>query len=109
MGRMFNIKINMKSIRNIKLNEDRVIIPMEYEELQKLMQDCVKTTIASYKKEIKEKEQQKYYTAKEVGEIFGKHISTINRWKHAGYLQGHHIGGKDYYDIEEVNNILMRS
>ena len=67
LGRMFNIKINMKSIRNIKLNEDRVIIPMEYEELQKLMQDCVKTTIASYKKEIKEKEQQKYYTAKEVG------------------------------------------
>ena len=99
----------MIGIKNVKLNEDRVIIPMEYGDLQKLMQECVKTTIASYKKELKEKEEQRYYTAKEVGEIFGKHISTINRWKHAGYLQGHHIGGKDYYDIEEVNNILMRS
>ena len=99
----------MTGLRNIRMNEDRVIIPMEYGDLQKLMQECVKTTIASYKKELKEKEEQRYYTAKEVGEIFGKHISTINRWKHAGYLQGHHIGGKDYYDIEEVNNILMRS
>lgn len=99
----------MTGLRTIKMTEGTMIVPMHYEELQQLMQECVKTTIASYKKELKEKEEQKYYTAKEVGEMFGKHISTINRWKHAGYLKGHPIGGKDYYDIEEVNNLLMRA
>ncbi|MCQ2139269.1 MAG: hypothetical protein MJZ09_02720 [Bacteroidales bacterium] len=101
--------VKMTGLRNIRLNEDSVIIPMRMADLQQLMQECVKTTIASYKKELKEKEEQRYYTAKEVGEMFNKHISTINRWKHAGYLHGHPIGGKDYYDIEEVQNLLMKS
>lgn len=50
----------------------------------------------------KVKEKQEWYNSKETAKIFKKSISTINRWKHSGYLTARTIGGMDYYSKREI-------
>ena len=50
----------------------------------------------------KVKEKQEWYNSREVAKIFNKSISTINRWKHSGYLTARTIGGTDYYSKKEI-------
>ena len=54
----------------------------------------------------KEREKQEWYNSKDVAEIFKKSISTINRWKHSGYLTAKTIGGMDYYSKKEIESKL---
>ena len=39
---------------------------------------------------------------KQVAKIFKKSVSTINRWKHSGYLTAKTVGGMDYYSKKEI-------
>ena len=48
------------------------------------------------------KEKQEWYSSRETAMIFNKSISTINRWKHCGYLTARTIGGMDYYAKKEI-------
>ena len=41
-------------------------------------------------------------TFDEFAKIFHKSISTINRWKHSGYLTARTVGGMDYYSKKEI-------
>ena len=50
----------------------------------------------------KVKEKQEWYNSKETAKIFNKSPSTINRWKHNGYLTARTIGGTDYYSKKEI-------
>jgi hypothetical protein len=50
----------------------------------------------------KVKEKQEWYSSRETAQIFNKSISTINRWKHRGYLTARTIGGQDYYSKKEI-------
>jgi hypothetical protein len=50
----------------------------------------------------KVKEKQEWYSCRETAQIFNKSISTINRWKHSGYLTARTIGGRDYYAKKEI-------
>ena len=50
----------------------------------------------------KVKEKQEWYSSREVAKIFKKSISTINRWKHSGFLTAKTIGGMDYYNKKEI-------
>ena len=50
----------------------------------------------------KVKEKQEWYSSRETAQIFNKSISTINRWKHSGYLPARTNGGRDYYAKMEI-------
>ena len=54
----------------------------------------------------KVKEKQEWYNSREVAKIFKKSVSTINRWKHSGYLTARTVGGMDYYSKKEINLIM---
>ena len=51
----------------------------------------------------KVKEKQEWYSSRETAQIFNKSVSTINRWKHSGYLTARTIGGVDYYSKKEID------
>lgn len=99
----------MSFIKNLSTNEGKIIVPLGFEDLQKLMNDCVRATIESYNKEQKQKSEQKYVSAVEAAKMFGCNPSTINRWKHSGYLTPHPIGGKDYYSVQEIDDLKLKS
>ena len=50
----------------------------------------------------KVKEKQEWYSSRETAQVFNKSISTINRWKHSGYLTARTVGGMDYYSKKEI-------
>ena len=50
----------------------------------------------------KEIEKQEWYNSRDTAKMFNKSISTINRWKHSGYLTARTIGGMDYYSRKEI-------
>ena len=79
---------------------------MNYDDLQRLMKECVTTTIKEYDTEKKKVENQKWFSTTDTAQMFGVHISTINRWKHSGYLTAKTIGGRDFFSIQEINHLL---
>lgn len=99
----------MSLLNHLNTSEGKIIVPMGFEDLQKLMCDCVRTTIESYNKEQKQKSEQKYVSAVEAAKMFGCNPSTINRWKHSGYLTAHPIGGKDYYSVQEIDDLKLKT
>ena len=50
----------------------------------------------------KEAEKKEWISSRETAKIFNKSISTINRWKHSGYLTARTVGGMDYYSKKEI-------
>ena len=50
----------------------------------------------------RENEKKEWYDSRQTAKIFNKSISTINRWKHSGYLTARTIGGMDYYSKREI-------
>ena len=52
------------------------------------------------------KEKQEWYNSKETAKIFKKSVSTINRWKHSGYLTAKSIGGRDYYAKKDIQLLM---
>ena len=54
----------------------------------------------------KEAEKKEWISSRETAKIFHKSISTINRWKHSGYLTARTVGGMDYYSKKEIDQKL---
>lgn len=50
----------------------------------------------------KEAEKKEWISSRDTAKMFNKSISTINRWKHSGYLTARTIGGMDYYSRKEI-------
>ena len=88
------------------LNESNVSITMKYDDLVALMNDCVKTTMKLVGEEEKAKENKIWYSTAEAAKKCSVSTSTINRWKHQGYLPANTIGGRDYYNEEDIKKIL---
>ena len=100
----------MSNLQNVRIPEGQVIIPMSYNQLKELMYECAELAIETYRKEEKAKEEQKWYSSTEVSKMFGCSLSTINRWKKSGYLTARTLGGKDFFSIDEINNLrIIRS
>lgn len=95
-------------MKTITFNEQNVSVVLNYTDLQKVMQECVQTTLKEMKNEQKKVQEQKWLDTKSTSELFGVHVCTINRWKHAGYLTARTIGGKDFFSIDEINHIMTR-
>ena len=93
-------------MKTIQLNDRNVSVTMTYEDLQRMMKECVVTTMREVKNEQKKMENQKWYDTTHTAQMFGVHVSTINRWKHSGYLTPRTVGGRDFFSIEEINHLL---
>ena len=92
--------------RTLNFDESNVSITMKYDDLVALMNDCVKTTMKLVGEEEKAKENKIWYSTAEAAKKCSVGTSTINRWKHKGYLPANTIGGRDYYSEEDIKKIL---
>ena len=90
----------------LNLIESNVSITMKYDDLVALMNDCVKTTMKLVGEEEKAKENKIWCSTAEAAKKCSVGTSTINRWKHSGYLPAKTIGGRDYYSEEDIKKIL---
>ena len=93
-------------MKTITFNEKNVSVSMNYEDLQRVMKECVMTTMKELETEKKQLENRKWFDTSHTAQMFGVHVSTINRWKHSGYLTPRTIGGRDFFSIEEINHLL---
>ena len=93
-------------VRTVKIEDSNVNITMPYGELVALMNDCVRTTIKMVREEQSAKENKIWYSTAEAAKKCSVGTSTINRWKHKGYLTANTIGGRDYYSEVDIKNIL---
>ena len=96
-------------MQTIRFNEENVTVSMNYDDLQRLMKECVTTTIKEYDTEKKMKENQKWFSTTDTAQMFGVQPCTINRWKHSGYLTPRTVGGRDFFSIEEIQHILTKN
>ena len=92
----------------IRFDEQNVSVVMNYTDLERMMKECVHTTMKEMKNEQKNVQEQKWLDTKRTAELFGVHVCTINRWKHKGYITARTIGVKDFFSIDEINHIMTR-
>ena len=93
-------------MRTLTFDEKNVSVTMNYQDLQRMLKETVVTTMKEVNNEKKRMENQKWFDTSHTAQMFGVHVSTINRWKHSGLLSPRTIGGRDYFSIEEINHIL---
>ena len=93
-------------MKTITFNEQNVSVTMNYQDLQRMLKETIVTTMREVNNEKKKMEQQKWFSTSSTAQMFGVHVSTINRWKHSGYLTPRTVGGRDFFSIEEINHLL---
>lgn len=93
-------------VNSINFNDRNVTISMTYQELQALMRECVDYTMSNYSKEFDKLDSRKMVTAKEAAKLLGKNVSTVHRWKGSGYLHAKSVGGRDYFYMEEIKDLI---
>ena len=92
--------------RRINLEDCNVNVTMPFGEFIAIMNDCVRTTMKLVREEEKAKENKIWYSTAQAAKKCSVGTSTINRWKHSGYLPAKTIGGRDYYSEEDIKKIL---
>ncbi len=85
------------------LNESNLSITVKMDDLKALFFKWEDEWAKKLAEANRVKEQQEWYNSRETAKIFNKSISTINRWKHSGFLTAKTIGGMDYYSKKEIN------
>lgn len=93
-------------MKSITFDEKNVSVTMNYQDLQRMLKETVVTTMREVNNEKKKMEQQKWFSTSQTAQVFGVNVSTINRWKHSGYLTPRTVGGRDFFSIEEINHHL---
>lgn len=93
-------------MKSIQFNERNVSVSMTYDDLQRMMKECVITTMKEMENEKKKMENQKWFDTSHTAKMFGVHVSTICRWKQSGYLTPRTIGGRDFFSVDEINHLL---
>ena len=93
-------------MQTINFNDKNVSVTMTYDDLQRMMKECVITTMREMDNEKKKMEDQKWFDSTQTAKMFGVHVSTICRWKHSGLLTPRTIGGRDFFSREEITHVL---
>ena len=83
-------------------DENNLSITMKVEDLKALFNYWEDERAKKLAEAEKVREKQEWYNSRETAKIFNKSISTINRWKHSGFLTARTIGGMDYYSKKEI-------
>ena len=92
--------------RTFTFDESNVSITMKYDDLVAAVNDCFNAAMKMFREEEKAKENKIWYSTAEAAKKCSVGTSTINRWKHQGYLPANTIGGRDYYSEEDIKKIL---
>lgn len=90
----------------LNLDESNVNLTVTYGELFAAFNDCLDAAMKRFREEEKAKENKIWYSTAEAAKKCNVGTSTINRWKHSGYLPANTIGGRDYYSEEDIKKIL---
>ena len=88
--------------KSINIEEKNLSITVKMEDLKALFFSWEEEWHKKLAEAQKVNEKKEWYTTNETANIFNKSISTINRWKHRGYLTARTIGGQDYYSKKEI-------
>ena len=88
--------------KSFNIDESNLSITMKMADLKALFYEWEEERAMKLAEAQKEMEKQEWYNTKETAKIFNKSPSTINRWKHNGYLTARTIGGMDYYSKKEI-------
>lgn len=90
----------------INFSDRNVTVSMTYQELQALMRECVDYTMKTYSKDFDRLQEKKMLSAKEAAQYVGRNVSTIHRWKMSGYLHARSVGGRDYFYMDEIKDLI---
>jgi hypothetical protein len=93
-------------INSFNINENNLSITMMVADLKALFYEWEEERAKKLAEAEKASEKQEWYNSRETAKIFNKSISTINRWKHSGYLTARTVGGMDYYSKKEIEQKL---
>ena len=88
--------------RVLNIDESNLSITMRVADLKALFYEWQVERAKKLAESEKAKEIQEWYNSRDTAKMFNKSISTINRWKHSGYLTARTIGGMDYYSKKEI-------
>ena len=88
--------------KSFNIDESNLSITMKMADLKALFYYWQDEWAKKLAEADKVKEKQEWYNSKETAKIFKKSISTINRWKHSGFLTARTICGMDYYSKKEI-------
>ena len=89
-------------INSFNINENNLSITMKVADLKALFYEWEEERAMKLAEAQKEMEKQEWYNSRDTAKMFNKSISTINRWKHSGYLTARTVGGMDYYSKKEI-------
>ena len=92
--------------RAFNLDESNLSITMKVADLKALFYEWEEERAMKLAEAQKEMEKQEWYNSRDTAKMLNKSISTINRWKHSGYLTARTIGGMDYYSKKEIEQKL---
>ena len=89
-------------INSFNINENNLSITMKVADLKALFYEWEEERAMKLAEAQKEMEKQEWYNSRDTAKMLNKSISTINRWKHSGYLTARTVGGMDYYSKKEI-------
>ena len=89
-------------VKAFNFDENNLSITMKMADLKALFYEWEDERAKKLAEAAKEMEKQEWYNSRDTAKMFNKSISTINRWKHSGYLTARTIGGMDYYSKKEI-------
>ena len=89
-------------IKAFNFDENNLSITMKVADLKALFYEWEEERAMKLAEAQREMEKQEWYNSRDTAKMFNKSISTINRWKHAGYLTARTVGGMDYYSKKEI-------
>ena len=92
--------------RAFNLDESNLSITMKVADLKALFYEWEEERAKKLAEAEKANEKQEWYNSRDTAKMLNKSISTINRWKHSGYLTARTIGGMDYYSRKEIEQKL---
>ena len=92
--------------RILNFDENNLSITMKVADLKALFYEWEEEREMKLAEVQKEMEKQEWYNSRDTAKMLNKSISTINRWKHSGYLTARTIGGMDYYSKKEIEQKL---
>ena len=78
------------------------------EQLQAAIIEGVRKELDELKKDFQPKEPTAYLSRREVKQLLGITLNTLNNWTKKGILTAYGIGGRVYYKRNEVEGAIIR-
>ncbi len=83
-----------------------ITVSVELADLCAWHKEMIEDTKRELEEQIAEQKAETHVSPKRAAEIFDVDPSTLNRWKHKGYLVPVEVGGKRRYKMSDINRIL---